>query len=169
MSVQETASDITCFLGKVLMYSGGGLLFVMAVVGTVAIDLVILCWAAKKNRDFCTLLLWGAMFGGWHRPIWGPLPWQALLGFSLVSTMIAIILSVCLGVPQIGVILVAGWLLAAAILLLGYALHALGEYISPEPKENRVIYISESEIEYVSDDYGDQGLPAYPVPYMNIF
>lgn len=60
-------------IGKYTKYTGMGLVFLAAVVGTVAIDLVIFAFMMKaikesnrrhENNPFVTFMLWNMMFNG---------------------------------------------------------------------------------------------------------
>ncbi len=130
-SIQKGVSDFSFIIGAGLMYGGGAALLVMAVLGTISIDLVLLAYAEKKHNDFMTGWILGAMF--WGQRV-DPLP---LLIASPITSLIAIGLSVALGVPHIGVALLAGWALAATVLAIGCALIALSETITPEPEHHR--------------------------------
>ena len=157
--MQNNAADFTLLMSSGLKYAGAGSLFMMAVVGTVALDIVIiaaLCKDRDENRhrhghnrhrhghnrhrhghnhhhhhcgnDFITGYLWGSMFSRESRD---PLP---LLLASPLITASAVVLSFVLGVPEVGLILMAGWCIAASLLLLGYCLEGLGEAMKPNPK-----------------------------------
>lgn len=121
-------------VGEYTQYVGLGLIFAMAVVGTVAIDIVILAALAKtlsesNNRrgngfgdnPFVTLMLWNMMFNSSSsRHNTGVIDFGLQLLIAPVTTVIAIGLSVLLGVPQVGIALIAGWVVALAVLAVGY-------------------------------------------------
>jgi len=121
-------------VGEYTQYVGLGLIFAMAVVGTVAIDIVILAALAKalsesNNRrgnglgdyPFVTLMLWNMMFNSSSsRHNTGVIDFGLQLLIAPVTTMIAIGLSILLGVPQVGVALIAGWVVALGVLAVGY-------------------------------------------------
>jgi hypothetical protein len=126
-SIQKGVSDFTMIIGTGLKYGGAGGLFVMAVVGTVAIDLVLLA-AAKKNRDsFLTGFILGSMFSRGNS---NPLP---LLIASPITSVIAVGLAFALGVSGVGLAILAGWAVAATLLAVGFGLEALAKAIEPEP------------------------------------
>jgi hypothetical protein len=129
-SIQKGVSDFSYIIGQGLIYGGGASLLVMAAVGTVAIDLVLLAYADKTHNDFLTGFILGSMFFG---PKVDPLP---LLIASPITSLIAVGLSVALGVPMIGAAILAGWAFAAALLAVGFGLVALSEAIEPEPEES---------------------------------
>lgn len=131
-SLQKGASDFSLIIGKGLIYGGGGALLIMAAVGTVAIDLVILAYAGKTHNSFLTGFILGSMFWG---PKMDPVP---LLIASPITSVIAVGLSFLLGVPMVGAGIVAGWALAATLLGIGFGLHALGKAIEPAPEEEHV-------------------------------
>ncbi|WBV71319.1 hypothetical protein PGH42_16600 [Legionella pneumophila] len=61
-SIQKGVSDFSFIIGTGLKYGGAGGLLVMAVVGTVAIDLVLLAAAEKHHNSFLTGFVLGSMF-----------------------------------------------------------------------------------------------------------
>lgn len=126
-SIQKAASDFSFIIGTGLKYGGAGGLFVMAVVGTVAIDLVLLAAAERSHNNFLTGFILGSMFS---RGNVDPLP---LLIASPITSLIAVGLSVALGVPAVGAAILAGWALAATLLAVGFGLEALSKTIEPEP------------------------------------
>ena len=141
--IQQGASDVSGFLGTVLMYSGGAGLFVMAVVGTIAIDMVLLTAAAQSHNDFVTAIVFMSIFMGPR-----PDPFFALIA-SPLTTAIAVVLAVCLGVPQVGFALMAGWAIAASLCLLGYGLLTLSDALK---SDNSVRNEMRADTESESDD-----------------
>lgn len=137
-SMQKGASDFSFIIGKGLIYGGGASLLLMAAVGTVAIDIVLLAYADKTHNSFLTGFILGSMFFG---PQVDPLP---LLIASPITSLIAVGLSVALGVPMVGAAILAGWALATTLLAVGFGLVALSEAIEPEPEE----YISGLSFSY---------------------
>ncbi|QEY52214.1 hypothetical protein [Legionella longbeachae] len=131
-SLQKGIADFSLILGKGLIYGGGAGLLIMAVVGTIAIDLVLLAYAEKHHNDFMTGWILGTMFWG---PRVDPLP---LLIVSPITSLIAVGLSLALGVPQVGVALLAGWALASTVFAIGCALVSLSESLNLEPEHDRV-------------------------------
>jgi hypothetical protein len=124
------------FFGKGVTYLGLGALFAMSIIGSLSIDIVILMAISKEadrnhrreENSFATGFLWGMMFSNnnsRHRGFYDNA--LSMMIFSLFLTGIAVILSVALGVPEVGFVLVAGWLGAFATLAAGVAIHALGE------------------------------------------
>ncbi|AUH73579.1 hypothetical protein [Legionella sainthelensi] len=130
-SLQKSIADFSLIIGKGLIYGGGAGLFIMAAVGTIAIDLVLLAYAEKHHNDFMTGWILGTMFWG---PRIDPVP---LLIVSPITSLIAVGLSLALGVPQVGVALLAGWALASTVFAIGCALVSLSEPINLEPEYNR--------------------------------
>lgn len=125
-TIQKGVSDFNMIIGTGLKYGGAFGLFAMAVVGTVAIDLVLLS-AAKKNRDsFLTGFILGSMFS---RGSVNPIP---SLIVSPITSAIAVGLSVALGVPGVGLAILAGWAVAATLLAVGLGLEAFAAAIDPE-------------------------------------
>lgn len=121
--------------GKGITYLGFGALFLMSIVGSISIDIVILMAiskAANKDRHqsdaFVTGFLWGMLFSS-NRSTERSLYQDArnMIIYSPFLTGIAVALSFLLGVPEIGVLLIAGWVGALGILIAGIAIHALGE------------------------------------------
>lgn len=131
-SLQKGIADFSLILGKGLIYGGGAGLLIMAVVGTIAIDLVLLAYAEKHHNDFMTGWILGTMFWG---PRVDPLP---LLIVSPITSLIAVGLSLALGVPQVGVALLAGWALVSTVFAIGCVLVSLSESLNLEPEHDRV-------------------------------
>ncbi len=142
MSIQKGISDFSFIIGTGLMYSGATSLLAMAIIGTVSIDLVILSAVTNSNKEhrnhhhhgsnnnqFLTGYILGSMFSNQHPS--DPVP---LLIISPITSLIAIGLSVALGVPYIGVAIAAGWALAITMFAVGHALIALSEAIDPDPQ-----------------------------------
>lgn len=141
--IQEGLSDLSGILGTVLIYGGGAGLFVMALVGTVALDIVLLAAAMQSHNDFVTAFVFMSIFMGPK-----PDPTMAFIA-SPATTAIAVILSVCLGVPQVGFALMAGWAIAASLCLLGYGLLMLSDALKLDNKvSDKRVEESDSE----SDD-----------------
>ncbi|HAT2065781.1 TPA: hypothetical protein RGN17_001117 [Legionella pneumophila] len=126
-SIQKGISDFSFIIGTGLKYGGAGGLLVMAVVGTVAIDLVLLAAAEKHHNSFLTGFVLGSMFS---RGNLDPVP---LLIASPITSAVAVVLSVALGVPGVGLAILAGWTLAGTLLAVGMGLEALAKSIDPEP------------------------------------
>lgn len=124
---QDATATTISFLGTLLKYGGGIGLFLMAVVGTFAIDLVLLAWAEKRDNGFLTGFILGLI---WSRDS-NPLP---LLLISPITSAIAVGLSFALGVSGVGIGILIGWGVAAAALFLGFGLEKLAEKIRPSAK-----------------------------------
>ncbi|RUR17323.1 hypothetical protein ELY21_11440 [Legionella sp. km535] len=125
-AMQKGVADFSLIIGKGLMYGGGAGLLIMAAVGTISIDLVLLAYAEKHHNSFLTGYILGTMFWG---PRFDPLP---LLIVSPITSIIAVGLSVALGVPAVGAAILAGWALAATVLAVGFGFIALGQAMRPE-------------------------------------
>ncbi|HRD69610.1 MAG TPA: hypothetical protein PK657_05665 [Legionella sp.] len=122
--MQKGLSDFSLIIGKGLKYGGAFSLLTMAVVGTVAVDLVLIAAAERQHNYFLTGFILGSMCGG-----------SVSMGqfiLSPVTSLIAVGLSVLLGVPMIGMALIAGWALAATVLGAGLGLELLGHSIAPK-------------------------------------
>lgn len=138
-SIQKGASDFSFIIGTGLKYGGAFGLFAMAVVGTVAIDIVILAaltqnndrhshgHSSSGNNSFVTGYILGSMFSQ------GNTDFRYLLIASPITSLIAVALSFALGVPGVGVGILIGWGVAATLLALGLGLEALSKSIDPEP------------------------------------
>lgn len=124
-ATQKGIADFTHILGVGLKYGGAGGLAVMAIVGTVAIDMVILSAAQKNHNDFVTGFILGSMFSRDTPDL------ETLFIASPITSTIAILLSVALGVPEVGVAIFAGWILAATICGIGLALEAAAAEMDP--------------------------------------
>jgi hypothetical protein len=129
-SFQKGAADFTHIIGLGLKYSGGFALLAMAVVGTVSIDIVLLAYASKERNGFLTGLILGTLISNNNTPV-NPL---YLLIASPITSAIAVGLSFALGVPGVGVAILIGWAVAAAVFAIGLGIVALAEAIDPEPE-----------------------------------
>lgn len=113
--------------GKGIMYIGAGALFLMAIVGTISIDLVILAAVSKDKKSsggsFFTGYLLGSLFSKNDSS-----PVVSLI-LSPITTTIAIALAFVLGVPEVGVALAAGWGIAAGAVGLGWAVNRAGDML----------------------------------------
>lgn len=127
-AIQKGISDFTYIIGVGLQYGGGFGLLAMAVVGTVAIDVVLLAAAEKHRNAFLTGFVLGSMFS---RSNIDPVP---LLIASPITSAVAVVLSLALGVPGVGLGILIGWGVAATILAIGLGLTALAKVMDPEPR-----------------------------------
>jgi hypothetical protein len=129
MKVSQVIQDF----GTGTMYVGGASLFVMAVVGTMAIDIVMMAAIQKQAKegkvlDMCvTAWMWHLIAADKQNA--HPL---VLLAISPITTAVAIGLSVAYEVPMVGVYLAGGWGIAASILLLGWMINRLGQCLEVE-------------------------------------
>lgn len=130
-AVQQGVADFSFILGKGIFYAGCASLIVMAAVGTISIDLVLLSYAEKNHDAFLTGYMLGSM---WNSPSYDP---TAALILSPITSVIATGLSFALGVPEVGIALMAGWAVAATLVGVGCALVAAAEAISPEEPQDR--------------------------------
>lgn len=117
--------------GEVIINIGAACLFMMAIIGTISIDLVILAAivaaSEKSNRrehSFLTGYLWGSMFSNRHHH---NDDYSVMLIISPITTAIAITLSIFLGVPMVGLALAAGWLASLGIMGVGIMLYNIGD------------------------------------------
>ena len=124
--IQKGVADLSHIIGLGLVYGGGAGLLAMAVIGTVSIDIVLLAYAEKKHDDFMTGWILASMFTA---PKFDPAP---LLIASPITTLLAVALSIALGVPGTGMALLAGWAVASALLLSGLAVLSFSHAIEPE-------------------------------------
>ena len=133
MSVSSVIQDF----GTGTMYVGGGALFVMAVVGTLSIDIVMMAAVQKQAKEgkyvdlLFTMYVWHLLSGNNGQPM-NPL---ILLAISPITSAIAIVLSVAYEVPMVGACIAGGWGIAASILLLGWAINKLGKWLESSPKD----------------------------------
>ena len=126
-------------LGKGVTYLGMGALFLMAVVGTLSIDIVVLMFIAKEgkkhnNDGFFTGYLLGLLMSNnrqnnstYYNA--GSTYYNAgmMLLMSPFITAIAIALSFALGVGSVGIALAMGWGVAAGILLVGLMIYGIAD------------------------------------------
>lgn len=123
-SVQRGLSECSYIIGKALFYSGGIALFLMACVGTMAIDIVLLSYAEKNHDSFLTGFILGSI-------LWGrspdPLP---MLIISPLTSAVAIALSFALGVSGVGLAILTGWAISASVFAIGCGILALSDSLS---------------------------------------
>ena len=117
--------------GKGITYIGMGSMFVMAMIGTISIDIVLIAWINKESRrhgsnGFLTGFLWGTMFSNRNS---GSLYYNAgiMLLLSPVTTAVAIGLSFLVGVPGVGIALIMGWGAAFGLVGLGLAIYGIAD------------------------------------------
>lgn len=125
-------------LGKGIVYLGMGTMFVMAIVGSISIDLVLVAALAKalrsnsssNNNSFLTGYLWGTLFSSRNSSTGG---FYSNLGVMLLAspilTLAAIGLSFALGVPEVGIALAVGWGVAFGLVALGAFIHGVGKML----------------------------------------
>lgn len=142
-TVQKGASDLSFILGVGLMYTGGAALLVMAAIGTVAIDIVLLAYAEKNHNSFLTGYILGSMFFG---PRIDPVP---LFVVSPFTSAIAVGLSFALGVGEIGLAILAGWAVATVVLTIGLGFMALSKALEPSEvqKPRQSASVKQNELE----------------------
>ena len=132
-------------LGNIIFWSGAFGLGAMAIVGTFAIDLVImsaLVENSKKNNKsasdvFFTIMLWNMLFSR-NTPI-KTSDYAILLILSPITSAIAIGLSFTLGVPSIGLGILVGWTVSLTALALGQTIYSTGEWLKDAPPLTEVI------------------------------
>lgn len=118
-------------IGQYTMYAGVFGLFVMAVVGTFAIDMVMIAALQKQAREgqtinfLFTLYIWHCFSGSSKNPF-------LLLLISPFTTLLAIGLSVAYDVSFVGMFLAGGWVIAAGLVIAGFAMYQLGKWLSEE-------------------------------------
>lgn len=125
-AIQKSASDFSMIIGTGLKYGGAFGLLTMAVVGTISVDLVLLAKADKDRNPFLTGFVLGSMFSQGNPD---PVP---LLIASPITSAVAVVLSVALGVPSVGAAILAGWVLAVTTLAVGIGLQDLAKAINPD-------------------------------------
>jgi hypothetical protein len=124
-AIQKAVADFCFIIGTGLLYGGGFALLMMAIVGTFAIDIVLLV-LAREYDSFLTGFILGALFCSTGVD---PVP---LLIASPIMSAIAVSLSFAFGVPYVGVGLLIGWGAAAGLLAIGYGLRELAKIIEPK-------------------------------------
>ncbi len=170
-------------LGKGISYVGLGTVFLMAIVGSISIDMVIFAALIKesKKRDgnnFLTGYLFGLMWSNNNSSRRGGFYTDAgiMLLISPLLTAVAVALSFALGVPEIGVALIAGWVGAFSIVTLGLAIYSLGDMIegvfakfsawSNEASRTRT-YHNDYTRDIPAHAHAHAPAPAQPVPTRN--
>ena len=97
----------------------------MAIVGTFAVDLVMMAAIQKQAREghyldlAFTMWTWSLLSNNNQNPL-------ALLLLSPLTTVVAIGLSIAYEVPTIGLYLALGWAFSASLVLVGWGLEELG-------------------------------------------
>jgi hypothetical protein len=123
MIVKQTLQTV----GGGMVVTGVFMLGVMTVVGTISVDLALLAWVMQESENnhrhhhrhddhsFLTGVLVGQMFSGSHHHYHRSDSIDLTLLFlgSLATSIAAVVLSFCLGVPYIGLMLIAGWTVSA--------------------------------------------------------
>lgn len=125
--------------GQYCMITGGVTLFIMAASATVILDIVFIAalmkqtnQASRQDRNpvgagvkfACTCFLWNLVSKNTH-------PLVLFLLSPLVS-IAATVLAVALDVSYIAWWIGGGWAAGAGLLLLGYALYKLGQYLNQD-------------------------------------
>ncbi|PJD93340.1 MAG: hypothetical protein CK424_02855 [Legionella sp.] len=126
--------------GQYCMIAGGATLFIMAASATIILDVVFIIAMIKQaneaansnNRNpagsgirlLSTYLLWDLVSNNTHPLI--------LLLLSPLVSIAAAILAVALDVSYVATWIAGGWAAGAALLLLGYGLYKLGQYVNNE-------------------------------------
>jgi hypothetical protein len=128
------AGQVTKLAGRGFFIVGIGTLFIMAILGTVAIDIVLLASLLNAVRrdsplTFVTALLFSQLFENLSPRSVNSGSWPILLFISPVTTAIAVGLSFLLGVPGIGMFLMAGWLVSLTLVCSGQMLSWMGNQI----------------------------------------
>ena len=119
------------FFGMAVTFIGMGLLFTMAIVGTISFDIILLAVILKSdNRDhpFITGLLLGSLMSNNHSNSFSRVGLGTLFIVSLIMTLIAIPVSAVCDVPEIGFGLVMGWGIAAATFITGLIINESTEH-----------------------------------------
>ena len=124
-------------LGELITSIGMAAIILMFLVGTIAIDIVILAYLSKEARrndnhdhQFLTGYLFGLFWSNHdsnHRSFYSNT--KDMMIASMLLTAVAILLSVVLEVPEVGALLVSGWAVSCAIILLGMAVYSLGDIL----------------------------------------
>lgn len=128
----KLVGQVTKEAGRATFFIGVGTLFLMAILGTIAIDIVV--WAAlinatsrDRHNSFTTGFLFAMIFSNSGSRSEHEKSWPILLLLSPILTVIAIGLSFLLGVPEVGMVLVAGWLVGLTLLGGGLMLSSMGD------------------------------------------
>lgn len=147
-------------VGQYTMIVGGCLTVAMAVIGTIALDLVFIAALAKqaKERNWGGMVLTGYL---WHF-VSGKTHPLILLLLSPFTTIAAMGLAIMLDVGYMAWWLAGGWAVAVGILVLGYGLYKLGQYLNneqpkfrpdPEPQYDVETGVQAVDCHAESDDY----------------
>lgn len=142
--------------GEAIMWVGLFLLGTMAIIGTIAIDIVLLTALGQQNsseHNFFTGLLWGMLFS---RSLSSENYWIAL-AISPVTSAVAIGLSFYFAVPIAGIAIAAGWATACLVFFVGKGLLRWSEHLyDAADKEEQDHHEATSALNHKSDDHGQQ-------------
>ena len=143
MITQEYIGQRVQSLGNFAHWTGVFGIGAMAVVGTFAIDLVIIAAVldnAKKNKSnqsnqtsdfFVTMMLWNMMSSkNSHTTL---TDYLLLLLISPITSAIAIGLSFYLGVSSVGIAILGGWAASLSLVTLGSGLSSAGKWLENSP------------------------------------
>ena len=127
--------------GEYIAIAGAVATFGMAIVGTIAIDIVIAAYVLKKAKEenswfsgFLTGYFLSSMFS--NNNISNPANYVLMLLASPFLTGVAIGLSFLLGVPQVGIALALGWGIALSVVGIGTGIIALADKLSEQFPDN---------------------------------
>lgn len=115
-------------LGKGIRILGACCLFAAAIIGTLAIDIVLLCCLLNSRASPATFFFSGLILGmftlnmsdTYQEPL-------TILLSSVATTLIGIILACALGMPMVGAFLAAAWVLAIIVIASGLVIELLGD------------------------------------------
>ena len=145
MITQEKIGQGVQSLGHFAYWTGVFGIGAMAVVGTFAIDLVIIATVldnAKKNQNnqssqqqtnnfFVTMMLWNMMSSKNSHTSFTD--YLLLLLISPITSAIAIGLSFYLGVSSVGIAILGGWAASLSLVTLGNGLSSAGKWLENSP------------------------------------
>lgn len=150
-------------VGKGMKYVGNGVLFIgmgcfiiASIMGVLAIDIVILAAILKASNSRSgggSPFLTGFLLGSLFRPNSYMFAYHSVGCFflsSVLTTAVACIIALALGVPYVAILLAMVWGAAAGVTLLGLALAYVGDKLSECEPASSFVQRSESNSTFES-------------------
>ena len=120
-------------VGKGVVILGVGAVFLMSVIGALSLDILLLYLVAKDSRNNNSFANMIVTFWLWDRLISNSERFYQDIGLMIAAspfiTAITVGLSFALGAPEVGMLLIAGWVASFTIILAGAVIHGIGEVL----------------------------------------
>ncbi|MCX7115975.1 MAG: hypothetical protein NTW08_08735 [Gammaproteobacteria bacterium] len=128
-------------IGRGIQYLGGGMLFLAAIVGTLIADILILLamfaslgrLGGRAHIGYFTGLVCGLVLGNKQSvdpSVSNGSSVAALVGSSFIMTAIGFGLALAFAIPHLAIFLAAVWVVSTTVLMMGYGIERLGEWIA---------------------------------------